>query len=148
MEDKVNGMIGLFLVLVIGVLFVQILGDQTASTTQYTSTRDTITWDKGTNATLTNPWTVFVNVTNSTGGLVTATNYTTFTNRSVVYMADNTSACIDGNSCYVYYQYAGANYVADSTSRSLLNLITLFMAFAVLAYSVYLGYQKYIKDML
>jgi len=139
MDGLKNILIG-FMTIIIGVILLQTVADSSYAATNYFVYRDTITWANNTGTTLTNTPVTFYNVTNSSGALVPTTNYTVTTGNKSLFMiagaVDTTNACRNGYTCYAWYNYQQAQYVAEGTSRTLMQLNTLFFSLAVLAVGV------------
>lgn len=139
---------GLFVALLIGLVFVDVIGDsvQDTATTRTTINESSLFTEgayevqsvlndvKTNNKIHTNSF-IINNGTNCTIG---TNNYNTFTNGSILLNAGMTQDTGQGAGprLNVTYSYFSANYVRDGTSRTLISLITLFFVIGLLLFVV------------
>lgn len=144
MEDELKWFFAGFIVILIGIIFTQMVADNVYSVTHFTKKMDTVTsWATSTNVTLAKPYVSFTGIVNATGSSVPTTNYTLYAdNHNYVYIYGNSSVCASTQTCYILYDYRQDNYVNDSVSQNLLNLLAMFMAIGVVSISLWMVGKK------
>ncbi len=95
------------------------------------------------------PISSFVLRNNDTGAIIVAANYTldaTFGNLTLVdngyWNGTETGEGALSNITFANYQYKDINYVDDSSSRSVINLILIFAALAIVIFIIVLLFRK------
>jgi len=156
MEDKgkMSMVIILFLLIILGSVFVGVLGDQNwLHRNTYRVNNETLSTVSNL-TTLTQvanyPIAEILYVTNETGTyvLATAANYTRTTD-SAYYMyngkfiLNQLPSEFDGYNVNISYKYYPSGYVRQSTARVLLNLVPLFFVIAILLFVVMPVLKKY-----
>lgn len=149
MNKSLAMVFGIFLIVILGSSFLTIIADRNSViTTPITITNETLDITSGFNATDFNTAATFnltyndwvdssISILNGTDTLTEGTDfnvdYTTeainFSNTSAVW----TINASHDNNAGVNYQYYDADYLTDTTSRTLIGLIALFFAIGILA---------------
>lgn len=127
-----GGAIAAFIVIVIGLTFLDTSADTIASTSETFSNTVEINITAGTPATIVASTDDLISVVSLSRGAVT---YTTTSNYSVDLAADTVNLTDSGMANQTFYNvsytYNDANYVADGASRSVIGLIKIMFALAV-----------------
>jgi|TARA_R100000093_G_scaffold71646_1_gene48166 hypothetical protein len=148
---------GMFLVILLGAVFIQAIGDNIFPTTSaFTATNETLDFTDARYTVGGGNWSANINDSvqfslaqnNWTSGsiVITDVNGSAWT-EDTDYMVDyttfrinfsNTTTLYDygSNESLVSYNYYHANYVADGTSRILLGLIAIFFAIGILMLTI------------
>lgn len=153
--NKVGILISIFISLIIGIVLLGTTADQVYQGTNgiYTSENESITLSNSTAVSLSNDWVTTVTTVLADNGsanftLVEDIDYTvaSLDSDDVATITLNSTADADGNTSYVTYTYQDNNYIRNSSSRVLINLLTLFFALGLLGIGVVAMYSMGIMD--
>lgn len=144
-DKKLGILLSVFLALIVGIPLISQLGNSVnEATTAQTVQNETVTFTGG-NGTLANDEIVaLTSIVNNTGY--------SYTNQIGVGVNVTSGGAITSNvsgadtTYYVAYTYTNDNYVADSQSRTLISLLVLFFALALLAVGIYTVYSMGLFD--
>jgi len=151
--NKVGVFLSVFITIIVGIILLSVVSD---------STYDATTLQESVNETIVFTGTVgYINTTNTAqDDIISVTNFDNLT--------DDLTANIDtdinwtkagvitvsrdvvgtNNSFNISYNFEGDNYVAHSTSRTLIKLLVLFFALALLGIAIYAMNQMGIMELL
>ena len=139
-----------FITVIIGLVMFQVTADNVATISSTpTVTNETLTSvSMGVAETLANDDLVsFTTLWNTTGGAIPATNYTVDLSAGTVTVNTN-DVLVNGTNLKATYVYYATTYVKDSTSRSLVALITTLFAIGLLLAGVYYVFKKMYGDVM
>lgn len=144
-------MIGGFIIILIGVVLIGSIANSISELDDTIALTDneTLTWaGNNTAITLANDDIVSNSevVYNNTHALTRTTDYTMTSSTITFINASDPAVAYDTDALNITYTHEGDNYLADSTSRSLINLVILFFALAILSVG-YLMVKKGYDDM-
>ena len=140
----------LFVTVIIGVILLAVIADNTAEISQtVVVVNETVSGvNMGVAETLANDDLVsFTTLWNTTGDAIPATNYTVVLSTGVLTVNTN-DVLVNGSDLKATYTYYVDNYVHDSTSRSLIALITILFALGIFGICVYLLLNKLMGDIM
>jgi len=156
-NNKIGSIVFLFIALLLGIVFIQAIGNNVAGNTQLSSkVNEQITITDGVGATDEDDvvgLSFFGNNSNNTNdSTITVGTDVNFTRAGAITVTQNLTPLIENQTIFangiydVSYTYEGNLFVADSTSQTLLNLVVLFFALFILLIA-YLGAKKFIPDL-
>jgi len=153
-KTKMGAMIMLFVTIIIGVVLLMIVADNTATVKLTNSVvNETVTVNLGAPTTfafgsskgLVSAGAVY---NESSDDLITASEYVISLSAATITPDAASTEIINNTDLLVNYIYYADTYVEDSTSRALINLITILFVIGILGMSIYLLINKMMGDIL
>ena len=154
--NKVGIFISVFIVIILGIVLLDTTADQVwvASSGEYTATDEAMTLNNVTAQSLTNDWVTAVSSikANTNGTHNTTLNIDEYTTAN---LNDDDPATVllvndsrNGNFSFVTYNYQDDNYVRDGSSRTLISLVVIFFALAILGIAIAAMYRMGIFEIM